>query len=207
MPSGATLFSNLSAWTVESPVLTAPEDGWDTLVIHEVVSAGSNAAAQSTYTKGAASADYTAMFCADMKSFAIIPGQDWYDLVSTWKGLAEDKPAKWSINSYSERNTYQLVNAPGFTIPGPGDISEPKVGLTARYISIDIPDGSEVGTAVTPSLDYANPANIWASAPNVVQSYPFGWTLDKRESETIAGATIFLITDYFVYYQPWRPQK
>ena len=201
------LVHNLGGYMAEPPEVTTPDDGWDTYVIHPVVEAADEASALEVYAKGDA-ASFGALYVSEVQAKQLIYGVDSWRLQVTYKGLAQTRLVKWSTQGYAERSSYQLALAPGMGSPGPVDVSEPKVGVTARWISESDPDTSLVGTHVVPAFTPSLPDNVWGTIPDsdAVLNYPSGWVLEKRETENLPGSHIWLVTDYFVYYQVFHPK-
>jgi hypothetical protein len=201
--------SGTSNWHERPPVLMEPEDDFDIYTLYPVVSAASINAACAQFDKGSTPSGVSGnFFCTEVTGSELVCGSGLFSMQVTCKGLAREKPAKYEINSYAERNSYRAVNTPAYALgPAPHDLSEPRLGLTVRYISADIPDTSVIGTAQTPPLSLDTPANIWDSITDTVFAFPYGWVLEKRTGPNIAGTTYYFVTDAYVYYQPVRPNS
>lgn len=204
------IYHTTAGWTVDAPELTESEEDWDILTTHEVVYAVSRQAAIATYTKGQSHPNHANIFFVEGKAKELVCGAGFFDLVGTWKGVSRNKPLKYKLRTFAERNSYSSVRLMGTalaTYPGAADVSEPRAALTVKYISLTLPNQSQIGTEQTPPLAIGYPANIWTLIVDGVLGYPAGWVLDSREGPNIPGAEAWMVEDVYSYYPALRPMK
>jgi hypothetical protein len=193
-------------------VLNTPDEGWDTLTRTVRLSAASLLAAHEAFPKGQAHPDYENMFVADRQGFRELAcGLNRFEGEVIYQGIADEtRPLRFQIDSYGERSTYDAVISPASATPAPTDVSQPRLGVTVRYIAIGRPDTSDVGTNVAPPTppdgSWALPGNAFSGASDVILAYPDGWVLEKRTGPNVPGTEIWLVEDNYVYYLEWRPQ-
>lgn len=183
------------------------EEDWDVIIKTPVVDAVSMSAALAQFAYGEQHPDESTMYVAMVTGEELICGSGKYALEVTYKGALAERPYKYHIDSYAERNTYESVLLPGESLPLPADVSQPRLGLTVRYIALDRPDTSAIGTQVTPPLSAIDtPTNAFGSSTDVIVAYPDGWVLENRSGPNIPGTEAWMVEDKYVYYQPWRPR-
>jgi hypothetical protein len=184
------------------------EDDWDVIIKKPVVAASSKAAALAQYDYGDAHEDHAEMVVAFARAKPLFCGGNKWAMEVHYKGrLNSSRPYKFQIDSYAERNTYENVLLPGESVKVPADVSQPRLGITVRYVSVDRPNTALIGTNVVPPLtDVDAPDNVFSFSTDVIVAYPDGWVLENRGGPNIPGSEIWLVEDKYVYYQPWRPR-
>jgi hypothetical protein len=205
-------------YEAQPPELVTPEDDWDVLTIHPVVSAASLLAAHQLYDKGAAynthgigHSGFADMFVAEREFAELACGTGRFGGRVVYKGIADtDRPVRFHIETHGERSTYDSVISP-ISDPdaAPHDISQPRLAVTVKYLSSARPDESEIGTNVTPPTPpggaWVPPDNAFATSVDVILAYPAGWVLEKRSCPNVPGADVWMVEDHYVYYFDWRP--
>lgn len=205
-------FSNYEDYEAEPPELSTPEEDFDTLVIKPRFSAVSLLAAHQTYGKGDAHPDYAHMYVTDRTLRELACGTGRYGGQVVYRGIADlDRPYRFVIESFGERSTYDAVLSPASPVLAvPTDISQPRLGVTVRYISIGRPDTDAIGTNVVPPSppdgSWDPPDNAFSGATDVILAYPDGWVLEKRTGPNIPGTELWMAEDVFAYYFEWRPR-
>jgi hypothetical protein len=184
------------------------EDDWDVIIKKPVVTAASETAALAQYDYGDAHDDHAEMVVAFARGKQLFCGSNKWALEVHYKGrLNSSRPYKYHLDSSAERNTYESVLLPGALLPSPADVSQPRLGLTVKYVSVTRPNTALIGTNVSPPLaDLDAPDNVFSFSTDVILAYPDEWVLEKRGGPNIPGSEIWLVEDYYVHYQPWRPR-
>lgn len=178
-------------------------ESWDSGTRRMIVAASSTAAARDEVDLGDSLSGFSNMRCVRRDAEPIIPGQIY---LGQWdyKGFSGTKEAKYIPRSFSEKQSASPANyldVTGVSL----ESNQPLVGVTILWFSTSIPSMTVAGTNVTPSYSPGVPSNIWASIANPIHVYPFGWVLDDRQIETIAGTTLCFVTDTYTYYQRYKP--
>jgi hypothetical protein len=191
----------------KSPVQKPVEnlEGFDTATERRFVFAASEEDAVSGIALGASLTGHTYMICVDRQAEPIIEGF-FYEAVFSFKGFLDtDKPVKYIPRGYAERQSSNSAFYPGQATPVPLESNQPLVGVTAIWASTTVPSCDVSGTNVTPDWSPGVPANIWSTIANPIHVYPYGWVIDSREPDIIAGSTVCLVTDQYTYYQRYKP--
>jgi hypothetical protein len=198
-------------YDAEPEELSTPEEDFDVIVKYPVVGAASLLEAHLIYDKGLAHPDHSHMYVVDRAFKEIACGTGRYAGRVTYKGIADTaRPQRFELDTYGERSTYENVITPSLPgVPTPTDISQPRFGLTVRYLSTTRPDTSLVGTNLDPPDGPGGawdvPENAFASSPDVILAFPWGWVLEKRTGPNLPGREVWFVEDSYVYYLQWRP--
>jgi hypothetical protein len=201
-------YGEIGGWIREPAELKEPEDGFDELTRHLVVSAANIAAAKALFTKGSPDSEETSMFLSQVNPRDFLPGSGFVECDIVFKGLSRDKPGKWKWITLSERNSYKSIIFAGYlSTYGAGDVAEPRVGAVVRYVTTTEPDMSVVGTQLDPDNEPAVPGSLWDLIPDKIVNIPKEWVLDSRNPDQVAGASVWLVEDTFSFYQAVKPAK
>lgn len=194
-----------SGWDERPDELSVADDDWDTVVSHPVIT-GSLSTPLSTFGKGTPHGTFGNCVVCELSGWReLVCGSGYFGGTVVYKGIADtSRPDRYSVESYGERSSYDNIESPAGG-PGPHDVSQPRVGLTHKYVTDAGPRTEDVGTEQTPPLAITPPANVFSSATDVILSYPDGWVLEKSTGQQIQGGDWWLVEDVYVYYQPWRP--
>lgn len=198
-------YVGLWAGSKRSIVVTDNLEGWDTGIEIQIVSAGTEALAKGSITVGGSPGEYGSMFYMAVGAEAVVEGHI-YKVTAPLKGVSLDKPIKWEVNGYYEKQSQKLAVYPGQTTGVPVESNQALVGVTALWISIgSVPNCAVTGTNVTPTFSPGVPTNIWASIPNPIHVYPYGWIIETRKPDIIPGTAVCFVKDAYVYYQHYKP--
>lgn len=179
-------------------------ESWDTGSRRRIVTASSEKNARETFAHGSSLPGYANVVCVDRDAEPIVPGQI-YLAVAEYKGIASVKPAKFIPRTFADKQSSSGGYYPGQTTRVPFDSFQPMVGMTVYWFSTVLPNMNVAGTNITPDEAPSVPPSIWASIDNPVHTYPYGWVLDDRTIERIAGETLCLVTDVYSYYHRYKP--
>lgn len=179
-------------------------EGFDTATERRFVFAASADNAKNAIALGASLTGYSSMPCVERHADPIIEGY-LYEGIWSFKGFLGEKAAKYIPRGYAEKQSANPATYPGQSDGVPLESNQPLVGLTVIWASTTAPSSNVCGTNVTPAWSPGVPSNIWDSIANPIHTYPYGWVIDSRELEMIAGTTICLVTDQYTYYHRYKP--
>jgi hypothetical protein len=77
--------------------------------------------------------------------------------------------------------------------------------VNVEYIVNGAPPTAEVGLAGTPDYVPAVRSSLWASLPNPLQTFPFGWVLVDMLYDLIPGTNITLVREVWAYIFRYAP--
>lgn len=179
-------------------------ESWDSGTMRLIVRAASAAVARTEVDLGDSLPGFANMVCIDRDAEVIVPGKV-YMAIANFKGIASIKPAKYVPRTFADKQSTPSGLYPGQATMVPLDSFQPMVGMTVYWYSTTVPSMSVAGTNVTPAEAPSVPASVWSSIDNPVHTYPYGWVLDDRTIDRIAGTTLCFVTDAYSYYHRYKP--
>ena len=75
--------------------------------------------------------------------------------------------------------------------------------VTVRWFSNGAPDASVVGSALSPPGDFGTPTYPFTWLVDPVVQWPYGWVLEKRGIERLAGTNLFMVNDLYRYREEY----
>ncbi|MEO0413744.1 MAG: hypothetical protein AAF226_02190 [Verrucomicrobiota bacterium] len=163
----------------------------------------------SLHPKASSDNTYARMYVAD--SSWTESGALWEVDVSFKGFFGNNGPNSTGYFSRSVRTQAGSFSGENVTSPagsGKHVVGDPSISVAVSYLQFTEPDTSLVNTVLTPPDAPPVPPNYWASAPDIIFNWPYGWSLDGRDVDDIrdesGAALVYFVNDTYIHRHRWR---
>lgn len=197
-----------SPWLKENGVtFKRSEQGWDTITLEYYGETNNPGVyADLHFPAGMMLTNWGFMYVTEVD--VSLDGADVYVFTVQGKGLRGTQPVKRTVGQQTQSYTTGAVTLPvgGAVAQAQGMYIQPTcrfqyVTTTEPTYNIEPQDRTPYGSLPSaPSNPFAVP-----EPTTKIYNYPNGWVCENFEVETIAGATVWMVTESWAYRYEWMP--